>query len=58
MNADQFLTPAQLENKCEGRCVFCGLPFTDENVFTEAGWRETRISQICEKCFDEMFEEK
>lgn len=58
MNADQFRTPTQPENKRERRCIFCGLPFTDENVFTEAGWRETRISHVCEKCFNDIFKEK
>ena len=37
----------------KGICIFCKKPFTDENVYTDAGWRETRISQMCEKCFGE-----
>ena len=37
----------------EGNCINCQKPFTEENVFTDAGWRETRITQMCEKCFDE-----
>ena len=34
------------------KCVICGEPFTEKNVFTEAGWREIRISGFCEVCFD------
>lgn len=40
-----------------GCCVKCAEPFSDKNVFTEAGWRETKISQLCERCFDSAFEE-
>ena len=36
-------------------CVICHQPFTDENVFTELGWKETKISHICEKCFNRLF---
>ena len=39
-------------------CIKCKCPFKqDVNVFTPEGWRETRISRFCEKCFDELFEE-
>lgn len=41
-----------------GRCVNCTEPFSDKNVFTPAGWKETKISQLCEKCWDEMFKEE
>lgn len=34
-------------------CIACKNPFTDENVYSSAGWRETRISGMCEKCFDD-----
>ena len=33
-------------------CISCKKPFTSENVYSQAGWRETKISQMCEKCFD------
>lgn len=34
-------------------CVNCRKPFVQgENVFTEAGQRETQISGMCESCFD------
>lgn len=39
----------------EGLCNVCRQPFTDKNVHTEAGWRETKISNTCEDCFDKMF---
>ncbi|CAB3758458.1 hypothetical protein LMG29542_03344 [Paraburkholderia humisilvae] len=34
------------------RCRCCGQPFSDANVYSEAGWIETRISGLCEVCFD------
>ena len=37
------------------RCVSCRDPFTAANVFTPAGERETRISGLCERCWDSMF---
>ncbi len=33
-------------------CRCCGLPFSDANVFSDAGWLETQISGLCEVCFD------
>jgi len=42
----------------DGSCVVCKQPFTQENVFTEAGWKEVKISQMCEKCWDETFKEQ
>lgn len=41
----------------DGHCRRCKQPFTPDTVFTSAGWREATISGLCEKCFDEMFEE-
>lgn len=35
-------------------CFACGEDFSEENVLTEAGARETQISGMCEVCFDEM----
>jgi len=40
-----------------GSCIHCGEPFSAKNVFTQAGWRETRISGYCEACFDLLFAE-
>lgn len=42
-------------NKNPDYCVSCGEKFSDKNVFTKAGWKETEISGICEKCWDEIF---
>jgi hypothetical protein len=39
----------------EGCCVQCKDAFTSANVFTPAGARETRISGMCERCWDKMF---
>lgn len=53
------MLPEQMQaNLDAGVCVSCSQPFTDKNVFTTAGWRETRISQTCEKCFDALFEDE
>lgn len=41
-----------------GCCVSCKEPYSDKNVFTQAGWRETLLSGLCEKCFDSMFQEQ
>ena len=38
-------------------CVSCKQPFSGANVFTPAGWREVRISKMCEACFDKAFSE-
>jgi predicted Zn-ribbon and HTH transcriptional regulator len=37
------------------KCRECKQLFSDKNVHTSAGWKETRISGICEDCFDAMF---
>ena len=39
----------------ENCCVFCKQPFTEKNVHSEAGWKEVKISQLCEDCFDLTF---
>lgn len=36
-------------------CVSCGEKFSNKNVFTKVGWKETEISGICEKCWDGVF---
>lgn len=38
-----------------GCCVECKQPFSAENVRTEAGWRETKLSKMCETCWDKEF---
>lgn len=54
---DRLRTVVETEHGTKGSagCIKCGEPFSDANVFTQEGWQETRISQVCEKCFDEMF---
>lgn len=39
------------------QCVFCKQPFSDVNVYSELGWKETQISGMCETCFDECCKE-
>lgn len=34
-------------------CVGCTHRFSDENCFTEDGWKETQLSGLCERCFDD-----
>ncbi len=38
-------------------CVRCREPFSEANTWTPAGWRETRLSGLCERCFDEVTRE-
>ena len=53
------LLPEQMQARLKaGTCISCGEPFTDANVFTHAGWKETRISQTCERCFDALFDDE
>lgn len=35
-------------------CVACKEPFSDANCRTQAGWQETQISGLCERCFDDI----
>lgn len=34
------------------RCLSCNNRFSNDNVQTLLGWRETQISGFCERCFD------
>lgn len=36
-------------------CVTCHEDFAQGNVFTSAGWRETQLGGMCERCFDTLF---
>ena len=51
----QAINTELAEAQAVGICYVCKRPFTRVNVFSEAGWRETHISQMCEACFDELF---
>jgi hypothetical protein len=44
-----------LSNKDKGLCVQCNKPFSNENVYTTAGWQETKITGLCEAGWDEIF---
>jgi len=44
-------------NTESGHCVSCKEVFSDKNVFTDLGWKETKISKLCEKCWDKLFKE-
>jgi hypothetical protein len=62
MSLDQFkkdLRDALFGPTPEGSCVKCKQPFVSgTNVFTAAGARETKISGMCEVCWDDMFKKK
>lgn len=36
-------------------CIECNEPFTSKNVFTALGWKETKLSGLCESCWDKLF---
>lgn len=56
MNSRDMLPDVMKQRLDSGVCISCGQPFTADNVFTEAGRREVRISQTCERCFDALFD--
>lgn len=35
-------------------CIECHQAFSNQNVYSMAGWRETQISGLCELCFDNI----
>lgn len=37
-------------------CFSCKEEFSEKNVFTDAGWLETKLSGLCERCFNKIFE--
>lgn len=39
-------------------CVECEAGFHPSNTTTVEGWKETQISGLCEKCYDEIFAEE
>lgn len=49
------LAPRTWMEKDGTHCVRCREPFGKHNVFTDAGWSETNISGLCERCFDSLF---
>lgn len=38
-------------------CLICKHEFSAANVFTHEGALETQISQVCEICFDALFQD-
>jgi hypothetical protein len=53
----QLLPEEMKQRLAAGVCIDCGHPFTDANVHSDAGWREVKLSNICEDCFDALFAE-
>lgn len=51
--------PATLLSRKEfTSCLRCKNAFSDSNVFTSLGWKETQISGFCETCFDTVTKER
>lgn len=38
-------------------CIFCHMDAL-QNCYSDAGRRETEISQLCERCFDDIFKDE
>ena len=53
----EALLPGSREAKATKVCVTCHAPFSAANTHSEAGWRKTRISGMCEDCWDSLFAE-
>jgi hypothetical protein len=51
-----LLSDPLYRNKLVLKCYACAKPFNNACVQTPAGWRETQISNMCETCFDMLFE--
>ena len=43
-----------MERALRDRCRNCGERFSEANVYSHAGWLETKISGLCEVCFDTL----
>ena len=48
----QALDPHQ---RIHSTCIECGSVFSSGNTQTPAGWRDTQIVGMCEKCYDALF---
>lgn len=48
----------QASGETVGHCRSCKKPFSDKNVFSQAGWQETKISGMCERCWDDIMKEE
>lgn len=40
----------------ENKCPFCKTPIKEDEFKTEADKKEHKISGLCQKCIDEVFE--
>jgi hypothetical protein len=50
------LLPDEMKQRlADGVCIGCGHAFSEENVHSDAGWREVKLSNMCEDCFDALF---
>ncbi len=50
---DEFLN-CQDEDNLKIECCNCGVSFSPSVVYSQAGWRETQISGLCEVCFEDI----
>lgn len=60
LQAFEDLADASVARQPRAACFSCGRPFVFAlgpvgTVYTEAGAAETRISGMCENCFDNLF---
>ncbi len=54
----RLIVDRSVVDRAEAKCIECQQPFKfgpDGNVFTKDGAAEVRISGMCEKCFDGLF---
>jgi hypothetical protein len=56
-NIEEFRELAATSGRVFLKCIICSNPFTQANVMTAAGWRETQISGFCEECYDSLFKD-
>lgn len=54
---DQKLVGRTYVDRLTATCISCNQPFKfGVNMFTPNGQHEVAISGMCEKCFDELFD--
>jgi hypothetical protein len=47
--------PEYVDNRMQGKCVFCSKPIDIGDFRDELSLKEFHISGICQKCQDEVF---
>jgi hypothetical protein len=58
LGPDRVIVGRSVVPRDEAKCIQCRDPFKfGVNVFTREGAAEVRISGMCERCFDALFDE-